>query len=113
MNTGLRRLGMLVATAALWFAGAAVLMPQMAAANAPSIDPTSCGAGAGPFGDYCSFATTGEDVFIDHDSCNVLYACLGLGNGTRIGHNSCNGEEACEGAGDGGASNIGNGSCND
>ena len=114
MNTGIRKLGLLVATAALWFVGAAVLMPQMAAANAPQIDPTSCGAGAGPISDYCSFEDTGENVVIAHGSCNVQGACVPLGNGTRIGHDSCNGGLACAGAGtSGGSSSIGNDSCNE
>ena len=69
MNTCLRKFGWLVATAALWFAGAAVLMPQMAAANAPNIDPTSCGSTALPNA-YCSFFGNGEDVVISHGSCN-------------------------------------------
>ena len=113
MNTGLRKLGFLVVTIALWFGGAAVLVPQMAAAKAPSIDPTSCGAGAGPIGDYCFFIDTGEDVVIAHGSCNGLYSCIALGNGTRIGHDSCNDMNACAGAGAfDGSSTIGNGSCN-
>ena len=38
MNTDLHKLGCLAATAALWFAGAPVLMPQMAAANAATVE---------------------------------------------------------------------------
>jgi hypothetical protein len=100
--------------AVLAIAGAAVPMPQIAAAAPPSIDPTSCGgpAAAPVPNSYCSFEEHGEDVAIDYDSCNVVNACRFLGNGTRIGHDSCNGSYACYYAGYSGSSSVGDRACN-
>ena len=55
MKIGLLRLGRLLVLATVAFAGAAMLVPEIAAAKPPKIAASSCGAGAGPIGDYCNF----------------------------------------------------------
>ena len=109
MNKTLRKFGWIVGMTALLLPGASVA----ATPPGPKIGHSSCGSGAGPIADYCSFDTTGDGVVIGNESCNVVGACTTLGNGARIGNGSCNGEQACTNFGElGGSSVVGNNSCN-
>ncbi len=112
MKVRLSNLGCIAAVTALLLAAGNLAAKPPAG---PSIAPSSCGGVAvPPSGNaFCSFEGDGGGVVIGHHSCNVIGACLLLGNGVRIGNGSCNADNACAGAGElGGRAVIGNGSCN-
>jgi hypothetical protein len=97
-------------------AGNAVAKPPAG----PQIAASSCGGiPVPPSGNaFCSFEGTGAGAVIGQNSCNVVGACLLMGDGVHIGNNSCNGDSACtdtgtlNGVAASASSIIGNGSCN-